>query len=216
MTYVELVTALQDYAESSETRFVANIPLFVKQAEKRVFHAAELPAYETEIVEAVDSGNPLFDVPSGFIAAHSMKLTISAIDYYLKQVEYSYLTEMYPANTQGTPQCYAQMNPSTINSLTTRFAFGPSPFTSVNATLRYYTYPDSIVTTGTSYFGEFYDNLLLYGAMREVALFQRMEEQEVIKIETMYQEALGQYKRMANGLLRQDTYRSGRPKAMVE
>jgi hypothetical protein len=212
MTYAELVTALQDYAESSETRFVANIPLFVEQAEKRIFHEAEIPQYEKEATQAISSGTPLFTLPTDYVSAYSMKLTIAGVDYYLNQKDQSYLTEMYPANVSGTPQCYAEIGGTPTQSI----QFGPSPSASVTANLRYYAYPESIVTAGTSYFGEFYDNLLLYGAMREVALFQRMEEPEVIKIEAMYQEALGQYKRSANGLRRQDTYRVGRPKAPVQ
>ena len=36
MNYVQLYQAIQDYAETTETLFVANIPRFVQEAEDRI------------------------------------------------------------------------------------------------------------------------------------------------------------------------------------
>lgn len=43
MTYTELVAAIQSYTENYEQEFVANIPVFVRQTETRIYNAVQLP-----------------------------------------------------------------------------------------------------------------------------------------------------------------------------
>jgi hypothetical protein len=43
MNYAALVQAIQDYTQNSETSFVANIPLFVEQAEERINRSIMIP-----------------------------------------------------------------------------------------------------------------------------------------------------------------------------
>lgn len=63
--------------------------------------------------------------------------------------------------------------------------------------------------TGTSWLGDNYDPVLLYGSMREAVLFMKGEQDMVSYYEKMYQEALGQLKRLGDGLERNDAYRKG-------
>jgi hypothetical protein len=63
--------------------------------------------------------------------------------------------------------------------------------------------------TGTSWLGDNYDPVLLYGAMREAMLFMKGEQDLVTYYEQKYQEALAQLKRLGDGLERNDSYRSG-------
>ena len=63
--------------------------------------------------------------------------------------------------------------------------------------------------TGTSWLGDNYDPVLLYGAMREAVLFMKGEQDMVSYYEKMYQEALAQLKRLGDGLERNDAYRRG-------
>jgi hypothetical protein len=63
--------------------------------------------------------------------------------------------------------------------------------------------------TGTSWLGDNYDPVLLYGAMREAILFMKGEQDMVTYYEKMYQESLGQLKRLGDGLERNDAYRKG-------
>ncbi len=37
MNYTQLSQAIQEYCQTTETSFVANIPTFVQQAEKRIY-----------------------------------------------------------------------------------------------------------------------------------------------------------------------------------
>jgi hypothetical protein len=68
---------------------------------------------------------------------------------------------------------------------------------------------------GTSWLGINYDPVLLYGAMREAMLFMKGEQDLVTYYEQKYQEALGQLKRLGDGLERGDAYRDGQTKLQV-
>jgi len=69
--------------------------------------------------------------------------------------------------------------------------------------------------TGQSWLGDNYDPVLFYGSMREAMLFQK-QEQDIIKYyEDKFQEALGEMKRLGDGLERGDAYRDGQTKLKV-
>jgi hypothetical protein len=70
--------------------------------------------------------------------------------------------------------------------------------------------------SGTSWLGINFDPVLLYGCLREAALFQKQEPEMVKDIEDKFQEALGQLKRLCDGLERGDAYRDGQTKLKVK
>lgn len=70
-------------------------------------------------------------------------------------------------------------------------------------------------SSGTSWLGDNYDPVLFYGAMREAMLFMKGEQDLVGYYEQKYQEALGQLKRLGDGLERGDAYRNGQLKLNV-
>jgi hypothetical protein len=70
-------------------------------------------------------------------------------------------------------------------------------------------------STGTSWLGDNFDPVLLYGAMREAMLFMKGEADLVKYYEDKYQEALGLAKRLGDGLERGDAYRDGQTKLDV-
>jgi hypothetical protein len=75
---------------------------------------------------------------------------------------------------------------------------------------------NSIVnSTGTTWLGDNYDPVLLYGAMREAVIFMKGEADMVGYYEQKYQEALMQLKRLGDGLERGDAYRDGQTKIKV-
>ena len=67
-------------------------------------------------------------------------------------------------------------------------------------------------TTGTSWLGDNFDPVLLYGAMREAMLFMKGEADLVKYYEDKYAEALMLAKRLGDGLERGDAYRDGQTK----
>ena len=70
-------------------------------------------------------------------------------------------------------------------------------------------------SSGTSWLGDNYDPVLLYGAMREAMLFMKGEQDLVSYYEGKYQEALQQLNRLGTGLERGDAYRDGQAKIQV-
>jgi len=70
-------------------------------------------------------------------------------------------------------------------------------------------------TAGTSWLGDNYDPVLFYGAMREAVVFMKGEQDMVTYYEKLYQDALGQLKRLGDGLERGDAYRDGQTKLRV-
>lgn len=69
--------------------------------------------------------------------------------------------------------------------------------------------------SGTSWLGDNYSPVLLYGAMREAVLFQKGEQDMVAYYEKQFQEALQQLVRLGDGLERGDAYRDGQAKIRV-
>ena len=68
---------------------------------------------------------------------------------------------------------------------------------------------------GTSWLGDNFDPVLLYGSLREAMLFQRQEPEMIKNVEDKYNEALQQLKRLGDGLERGDAYRDGQTKLKV-
>jgi hypothetical protein len=68
---------------------------------------------------------------------------------------------------------------------------------------------------GTSWLGDNYDPVLLYGAMREAMIFMKGEADLISYYENKYQEALQQLNRLGTGLERGDAYRDGQAKIKV-
>jgi len=80
-----------------------------------------------------------------------------------------------------------------------------------------FTYTVSSVnnSAGTSWLGDNYDPVLLYGSMREAMLFMKGEQDLVKYYEDKYTEALMQLNRLGTGLERGDAYRDGQAKIKV-
>ena len=70
-------------------------------------------------------------------------------------------------------------------------------------------------STGTSWLGDNFDPVLLYGSMREAMLFMKGEADLVKYYEDKYAEALDLAKRLGDGLDRGDAYRDGQTKLDV-
>jgi hypothetical protein len=64
-------------------------------------------------------------------------------------------------------------------------------------------------STGTSWLGDNFDSVLLYGTLVEAYTFMKGEADLVTLYNTKYNEALALAKRLGDGMERQDAYRSG-------
>jgi hypothetical protein len=75
--------------------------------------------------------------------------------------------------------------------------------------LHYYYYPESIVTASTSWLGDNFDSVLLYGSLVEAYTFLKGEADLMALYDGKYKEALALASRLGDGLERSDSYRSG-------
>jgi hypothetical protein len=89
------------------------------------------------------------------------------------------------------------------------FILGPTPNAAYNVELHYYYYPTSIVTAGSTWLGDNFDSVLLYGSLVEAYTFMKGEPDLLTLYNTKYNEALALAKRLGDGMERQDAYRSG-------
>lgn len=81
--------------------------------------------------------------------------------------------------------------------------------------MHYFYYPTSIVNSSTSWLGDNFETVLLYGSLREAYLYLKGEQDMINYYEQKYQESLMLLKRLGDGLDRQDAYRSGQVRVPV-
>ncbi len=226
MTYTELVAAIQSYTENYEQEFVSYIPTFIRQTETRVYNTVQLPSLRANKTGVLSSGNKYLSAPGDFLAVYSLAViqnygTSNEVFHYLLNKDVNYIREAYPTPADtGLPLYYAIFGPSVSGNTVTdelTFILGPTPDAAYYAELHYYYYPESITTAadGRTWLGDNYDPVLLYGALREAYLYMKGEQDLIANVEAKYNEAMGQLKRLGDGMERQDAYRSGQVRVKV-
>ena len=70
-------------------------------------------------------------------------------------------------------------------------------------------------STGRTWLGDNYDSVLLYGSLVEAYTFMKGEQDIIALYNSKYMEAVGEAKRLGDGLERQDAYRSGQYRQAV-
>jgi len=211
MNYTQLSDSIQDYCQSTETSFVANIPNFVQLAEERIYNSVQLPAIRKNSTASATIGNQYMSLPTDWLSTFSLaSIDPVSSDYaYLINKDVNFIRECYPGpSTQGRPLYYAIWDDDTM-------IFGPTPDKAYTMELHYYYYPESIVTASTTWLGDNFETVLLYGSLREAYLYLKGEQDIVNYYEQKYQESLGLLKRLGDGLDRQDAYRSGQARISV-
>ena len=88
MTYDELVAAIKDYANNTETAFVAAIPTFVKQAEQRIYRSVNLPVNRKNVAGTLTDGNQYLTMPTDFLFPLSLSITSSSNQIFLLNKEF--------------------------------------------------------------------------------------------------------------------------------
>lgn len=218
MNYSELSTAIQDYTQNYETEFVSNIPIFVEQAEQRIYNSVQLPALRKNVTGNCTSGNKYLACPDDFLAPYSLAVIDPTTGeyYYLLNKDVNYIRQAYPIPTStGVPKNYAIFGSRIANPDELAFILGPTPNAAYAAELHYYYYPETIVTAGTSWLGDNFDSVLLYGSLVEAYTFMKGEQDLITLYNQKYMEALGLLKRLGDGMDRQDSYRSGQVRIQV-
>ena len=280
MNYTQLKTAIQDYTQNYETTFVADLPVFVTQAEQRIYNSVQFPSLRKNVTGVLTLGNKYLSCPTDYLSTYSLAvytapasaptatgtagaatitvssasgivvgqyvtgtgigagayvvsiatlvITLSVVNsgtvsgsitfqgeyLFLLNKDVNFIRQAYPTPTStGIPQYYALFGPavagSTISNELT-FILGPTPDANYNAELHYYYYPESITTTssGTTWLGDNFDSVLLYGSLVEAYTFMKGEQDMMTLYNQKYVEALALAKRLGDGMERQDAYRT--------
>jgi hypothetical protein len=129
---------------------------------------------------------------------------------YMLNKDVNFIREAYPmpADT-GEPIYYALFDQNT-------FILGPTPNIAYNIELHYFYYPQSIVTAGTSWVGDNFDTVLLYGSLVEAYTFLKGEQEMLQMYKARYEEAMQLLKQLGDGKNRRDAYRSGQVRYPVQ
>ena len=193
MNYSELVQAIQDYTQNEETSFVSNIPTFVQQAEERINRSIMLPELRKNATATMTAGNKYVARPSDFLSVFSFAVIDAAGDTtYLLDKDVSFIREAYPSSgTQAIPKYYAQFD-GDYGTDEGNFILGPTPDANYDIELHYYYDPESIVTAGTSWYGDNAEAALLYGSLIEAYTYMKGENDLVGLYTQRYNESMGQ------------------------
>jgi hypothetical protein len=211
MNYAALSAAIQDYTQNYEPEFVANIPVFVKQAEQRIYNTVQFPSLRKNVTGNLTPNNKYLSCPIDFLSVYSIAVvdTTGAYEYLLNK-DVNFIRQAYPTPTDtGTPKYYALFGPTFSASTELSFILGPTPNLNYQVELHYFFYPESIVTTSTTWLGDNFDTVLLYGSLVEAYTFMKGEADMMALYDGKYKEALALAQRLGDGLERSDAYRSG-------
>ena len=211
MNYTELSNAIQAYTENTEADFVTNIPVFVEQAEQRIYNSVQFPSIRKNVMGVTSTNNKYLECPSDFLAVYSMAVIDASGEYeYLLNKDVNFIRQAYPQPTDtAIPRYYALFGPQSTNAAELSFILGPTPNAIYNVELHYYYYPQSIVTAGTTWLGDNFDSVLLYGSLVEAYTYMKGEQDMMALYNQKFMEALALAKRLGDGMERQDAYRSG-------
>ena len=221
MNYTALSNAIQAYTENTEASFIAEIPVFVQQAEQRIYNSVQFPSLRKNMTGVVSTTSKYLSAPDDYLATYSLavitdvtggNLNTGTYEYLLNK-DVNFIRQAYPTpDDTGVPRYYALFGPTVSGSTITNeltFILGPSPDQNYYVELHYYYYPASIVTAGTSWLGDNFDSVLLYGSLVEAYTYMKGEQDMMQLYNQKFMEALALAKRLGDGMERQDAYRSG-------
>lgn len=219
MNYTQLTAAICDYTQNFDQDFVSNIPVFVKQAEQRIYNTVQFPSLRKNVTGVTSTNNKYLSCPGDFLAVYSLAVIDATGNYeFLLNKDVNFIRQAYPNPTStAIPKYYALFGPTTTSDATPlitdelTFILGPTPDAVYNVELHYYYYPESITVAadGQTWLGDNFDSVLLYGSLVEAVTFMKGEADMVALYDGKYKEALGMAKRLGDGMERQDAYRSG-------
>jgi hypothetical protein len=211
MNYTQLKAAIIAYTENQDTAFEAEIPVFVQQTEQRVYNSVQFPSLRKNVTGTTTLNNKYLACPNDFLAPYSLAVIDATGAYeYLLNKDVNFIRQAYPTpNATGLPKYYALFGTQTNDPNELSFILGPTPSASFGVELHYFYYPESIVDAGTSWLGDNFDPVLLYGSLMEAYTYMKGEQDMLTLYNQKFMEALALAKRLGDGMERQDAYRSG-------
>lgn len=210
LTYQSLQQAIIQYTENTETSFAANIPNFVIDAENVINNTVQLPAFRKNVTGETTVDFQYVDLPSDFLSVFSIAVTgidtagtITPLPYdYLLQKDVNYIREAYPQpGSYGQPKHYSIFSNNAL-------LLGPTPDLCYTLELHYYAYPPSITVAGTSWVGDNFPNVLLYGSLVNAYIYTKGEADLIQTYQAKFDEGMALLKTLGDGKDRQDNYRT--------
>jgi len=209
-TLATLKTAIQDYADNSETSFVTNLPNFIKAAEEKIFKGVDLDIFRKNVTSAFTSSDQFLTVPDDYLASFSLQITTSGSESFLLQKDVNYLREYTPASsTTGLPKYYARFDSD-------NFIVAPTPDSNYTLELHYYYRPASLTAGadgGTTWLSTNAPFALLYGSLIEAYYYMKGEPDVIAQYEKNYVFYLQRLKDLGEARENEDAYRQGLPRA---
>jgi hypothetical protein len=232
MNYTELFTQIQAYTENqfpetfvevttgggqTNVNSVTQINTFIMQAEERIYNTVQIPSLRKNVTGNCSSTSKYLACPNDYLSTYSLAVINTDGTYeYLLNKDVNFIRQAYPDPTAtGLPRYYALFGSRLNDPNELTFILGPSPDANYGAELHYFYYPESIVTAGTSWLGDNYSPVLLYGSLVEAYTYMKGEADMLQAYNAKYNEALQQLNRLGTGLERGDAYRDGQAKIRV-
>ena len=232
MNYSELFTQIQTYTENqfpdtfvqittggsaTNVNAVTQINTFIMQAEDRIYNSVQIPSLRKNVTGNCSSTSKYLACPNDYLATYSLAIINTDGTYeYLLNKDVNFIRQAYPDPTEtGLPRYYALFGSRLNDPNELTFILGPTPNSDYGAELHYFYYPESIVTAGTSWLGDNYSPVLLYGSLVEAYTYMKGEQDLIAAYNAKYNEALQQLNRLGTGLERGDAYRDGQAKIKV-
>ena len=232
MNYQELFTQIQTYTENqfpdtfvqittggsaTNINAITQINTFIMQAEDRIYNSVQIPSLRKNVTGNCSSTSKYLACPNDYLATYSLAVIDGDGNYeYLLNKDVNFIRQAYPnPNETGLPRYYALFGSRLNDPNELTFILGPSPDANYAAELHYFYYPESIVTAGTSWLGDNYPPVLLYGSLVEAYTYMKGEADMITLYNSKYNEALSQLNRLGTGLERGDAYRDGQAKIKV-
>ena len=175
MNYEQLYNNIQAYAENTEQLFVASIPVFIQEAEDRIYNTVNLPTLRKNVTGTVSVSNPYLALPTDWLANYSIAVVDQTGNYnYLLNKDVNFLREAYPtATATGLPKYYALFGNQLSNLEDMTYILAPTPDQNYTVEMHYFYYPPTTVqgqittvgslTGGSLYTNGVYQNVSLTG-----------------------------------------------------
>ncbi len=218
MNYQTLFQTIQAYCENNFPDTLVNtttiavtnnfltkdqIDTFITQAEQRVFNSVQIPDLRKNVTGNATTGNKYLSVPSDWLANFSLSvIDATGVQHFLLNKDVEYIREAFPSPSEtGMPTHYAIFDQNS-------YILGPTPDSNYDMELHYFYYPQSITVAGTSWLGNKFDSVLLYGSLLEAYAYMKGEQDVNQNYMARYNEALAMLKQLGEGKNRQDMYRT--------
>jgi len=206
-TYDQLKQAIQDYTENTETTFVNNLDIFIKNAEERILKNVQLTLFRKNATANLTASNKYLVAPSDYLAPFSLSFTDGSSDkIFLEYKDVNFIQEFTPnPATTGSPRYYALFDVD-------NFIIGPTPDSSYAVELHYFYRPASLTVgadDGTTWLSTNAEVALLYGSLVEAYTYMKGEADIMQDYDKRFTEAVISLKNFGEAKEVTDAYRTG-------